>query len=111
MGRRRRRFRPMSTWRQRQQQLIFFKAAMAGGGKTCEAVPADKCGIKTGYNTCLKCAADATYTCEECCPGLNKVSKDGYTYCIASKPGPPSPPSSVRTPYPKSYLRPGQKAD
>jgi hypothetical protein len=64
-------------------------------GKECKAVTRAECGQDTGVNTCLKCGSGAMYDCEECCPGTQKVSKSGYTYCQAGKgpsPKPPSPP-------------------
>ncbi len=74
-------------------------------GKECKAVTRAECGTDVGINTCLKCGSGATYDCEECCPGLHKVSKYGYTYCVLK----PSPGKDTQfTPYAKTYLRPGQ---
>lgn len=82
-------------------------------GKQCNAVQKSQCGTKPGTNTCLKCG-EGKYNCEQCCPGLTKVSKAGYSWCTASKPGPDSctkenPSSCYRNPYPKTYLKPGQE--
>ena len=58
-------------------------------GKTCKAVPRAECGTETGVNTCLKCGNGSTYDCEECCPGCEQTSKDGYKYCNCNGPKPP----------------------
>lgn len=65
-----------------------FKTEVMQGGKHCTAVPKDKCGDKIGYNTCMQCGADSAYDCEVCCPGLQKIEKDDYSWCQPSKPGP-----------------------
>merc|ERR1719223_2485881 len=68
------------------------------GGKECKAVTRAECGTSVGANTCLKCGSGATYDCEECCPGLQKVSKSGYTYCTPGKGPTPSPTPSPPKP-------------
>ena len=78
------------------------------------AVSKDQCGNKTGINTCLSCGADSAYDCEVCCPGLQKVEKGGYSYCVAGqkpskKCSKDNPRSCYSKPYDKTYLRPGQK--
>ena len=60
-------------------------------GKACKAVTRAECGQDTGVNTCLKCGSGAMYDCEECCPGTQKVTKSGYTYCQAGKGPTPAP--------------------
>ena len=62
--------------------------------KTCHAVPAAQCGTKMGENTCLKCAAGATYDCEQCCPGLKRTTVGGYSFCEPGKGPAPTPPPS-----------------
>lgn len=83
--------------------------------KTCNAVIREQCGTKTGTNTCLKCGNQGTYDCEECCPGLEKVTKDGYSYCVASKPGCDPAMNETRgcfsLPYETSNFQPGQTSD
>eukprot|EP00938_MAST-03A_sp_MAST-3A-sp1_P001279 g1279.t1 len=59
------------------------KELSAGDDKKCHDTIQEECGTKTGYNTCLKCGSSSSYDCEECCPGLEKVEKDGYSYCIS----------------------------
>ena len=80
-------------------------------GKTCTAVTKEQCGTSAGKNTCLKCGNNSTYDCEECCPGLTKVSFKGFSYCAAKKPAGCSrsnPRACFTIPYPKSYKLPGQ---
>lgn len=87
---------------------------LSSGGKECKAVSKDECGTKTGYNTCLKCGDKSSYDCEECCDGLTKVEKDGYSYCVDEKPpsstcSDDNPRACYGLPYPESYLAPGQE--
>ena len=69
-------------------------------GKQCKAVPASQCGVNTGVNTCLKCGTAGGYDCEECCPGCESTTKNGYTYCVCGK-GPSPPPAPAPSPHGK----------
>ena len=84
------------------------------GGKHCTAVKEDQCGDITGKNTCLSCSADSAYDCKKCCPGLVRVSKGEYSWCVkkGSKPSAEcsesNPEGCYFLPYNKTYLAPGQ---
>ena len=71
-----------------QKDLFFDRVGEKKGGKHCTAVTKDKCGTKTGSNTCLQCGADSAYDCEVCCPGLTKETKGDYTWCASEGPAP-----------------------
>jgi len=83
------------------------------GGKQCKEVLHEFCGTKTGENTCLRCGSKSSYDCEECCPGLDKVTKGGYSYCVSHNPSSTcskdNPRACFGEPYPNSYLAPGQQ--
>ena len=70
------------------KDIAGFDDAIIQGGKHCSAVTKDKCGDKTGYNTCLQCGADSAYDCEVCCPGLKKIEKGDYSWCQGAHPSP-----------------------
>ena len=84
------------------------------GAKECRSVVQEECGTKVGFNTCLKCGSKSSYDCEECCPGLTRVEKDGYAWCQSKEPSndcsDENPRGCFSVPYPKSYLAPGQEA-
>ena len=62
-------------------ELAEFRRKLTNKGDCVEVSP-DKCGVKTGYNTCLKCGSASSYDCEECCPGLDKcASMSASDYC------------------------------
>uniref|UniRef100_A0A6T8BFU4 Chitin-binding type-4 domain-containing protein n=1 Tax=Prymnesium polylepis TaxID=72548 RepID=A0A6T8BFU4_9EUKA len=66
----------------------------------------------------MKCGNASAYDCEQCFPGLTKVTKGEYTYCAGASPSPsPSSPCSrdnpsacVREAYPITYLQPGEES-
>merc|ERR1711871_419534 len=83
--------------------------------KVCHAVTDEaQCGQDLGVNTCLKCNSSAPfYDCIECCPGLTKVTKGGYTFCWPNGPKQKCDPSKDKREcysqaYKETYLRPGQ---
>ncbi len=83
-------------------------------GKHCIAVKEDQCGDITGKNTCMSCSPNSAYDCEKCCPGLKRVSADGYTWCEKGKPSggkcsEANPEGCFFLPYNKTYLSPQQK--
>ena len=86
-------------------------------GKHCTSVKRSQCGDITGQNTCLSCSPYSAYDCEQCCPGLERVSKAGYSWCVkkGSKPSgggkcsDTNPRGCYFLPYNKTYLNKGQK--
>ena len=99
------------------QQKNYFvkKKTSSDGGKHCTSVTKDKCGDMTGVNTCLSCSPYSAYDCEECCPGLERVTKGEYSWCVkkGSKPtaecSETDPRGCYFLPYNKTYLAPNQK--
>jgi len=102
-------------WLERSMTHVAEGQVEAHKGKKCTEVPEYLCGNTTGTNTCLKCGKASAYDCEDCCPGLQKISKMGYSWCQHGKPKPAgecskeNPRACYVMPYPKTYLKPGQQ--
>ena len=62
----------------------------------------------------MSCSPNSAYDCEKCCPGLKRVSADGYTWCEKGKPSggkcsEANPEGCFFLPYNKTYLSPERR--
>jgi len=63
---------------------------------------------------CWKCSDGNGWSCDMCCKGWTKVTKDGSSYCVkgSGPPPPPTPPApDMLAAYQTTNFRPGQTSD